>query len=209
MLAKCECDRLAADDLPQIFPGSSPRSWPKRLPWWTGSQLARSLIAFATGRSTMQSRPMREIGLSECELWQGHVEPKLKPDELTKWRFTEPLQTFKTIGNKFRDAGIDLYAYNYSLKDKASDEEFERGFEMVKAMGVSRITASSTVTAAARYDKFAPKYQVFVGMHNHSVMKENEFNTPESFAKALDGRSKYIMINLDIGHFTARRIRSS
>ncbi|MDQ6676399.1 MAG: sugar phosphate isomerase/epimerase, partial [Acidobacteriota bacterium] len=66
-----------------------------------------------------------------------------------------------------------------------------------------RLTASSTVTGAARYDKFAPQYQVYCGMHNHSVMKDNEFNTPESFAKALEGRSKYIMINLDIGHFTA------
>ena len=148
-------------------------------------------------------KAMQEIGLTECELWQGHVEPKLSGAELTKWRLTEPLETFKAVGKKFHEAGITLYAYNYSLRDAASDAEFERGFEMVKAMGTSRITASSTVTAAARYDKFAPKYEVYCGMHNHSRMEPNEFNTPESFEKALAGKSKYIMINLDIGHFTA------
>lgn len=148
-------------------------------------------------------KAMVEIGLSEVELWQGHVEPKLRPAELTKWRTTEPLDTFKKIRQKFDDAGITLYAYNYSLRDNNSDEEFERGFEMVKAMGIDKITASSTVTAAARYDKYAPKYKVYVGMHGHSHMKDNEYNSPESFAKAMNGKSKYICINLDIGHFTA------
>jgi sugar phosphate isomerase/epimerase len=148
-------------------------------------------------------KAMVEIGLSECELWQGHVEPKLKGEELAKWRETEPLATFTAVRKKFDDAGITLYAYNYSLRDGASDEEFKRGFEMVKAMGIDRITATSTVTAAARYDKYAPKYKVYVGMHNHSNMKDNEYNSPESFAKAMEGRSKYICINLDIGHFTA------
>ena len=40
-------------------------------------------------------------------------------------------------------------------------------------------------------------------MHNHDSMKPNEFSTPADFAKAMEGRSKYIKINLDIGNFTA------
>jgi sugar phosphate isomerase/epimerase len=148
-------------------------------------------------------KAMVDIGLSEVELWQGHVEPKVRGAELAKWRTTEPLDTFKAVRKKFDDAGIKLYAYNYSLRDNNSEEEYERGFEMVKAMGIDKITASSTVTSAARYDKYASKYKVYVGMHGHDNMKDNEYNTPDSFAKAMDGKSKYIGVNLDIGHFTA------
>ncbi len=165
-----------------------------------GVQIGCQSYSFRDRPLDQAIQAMVDVGLSECELYQGHVEPKT---DLQNWRKTVSLDVFKQIRKKFDDAGVKLYAYNYSLRDNASDEEFERGFEMAKALGVERLTASSTVTAAPRYDKYAPKYKVYVGMHNHSRMENNEFNTPESFQKAMEGRSKYIGINLDIGHFTA------
>jgi sugar phosphate isomerase/epimerase len=66
------------------------------------------------------------------------------------------------------------------------------------------MTASSTVTVAKRIDPFARKHRMMVGMHNHSDLKNpNEFATPDSFMRAMQGASKYIAINLDIGHFVA------
>jgi sugar phosphate isomerase/epimerase len=168
-----------------------------------GVQIGAQSYSFRDRPLDAAIKAMVDIGLSECELWQGHVEPKMKGADLSNWRKTTPLSVFSDVKKKFDDAGILLYAYNYSLRDAASDEEFERGFEMAKALGVSRITASSTVTAAARYDKYAPKYKVYVGMHGHSNMKDNEYNSPESFEKGMAGKSKYIGVNLDIGHFTA------
>ena len=44
------------------------------------------------------------------------------------------------------DAGINLYAYNYSFRDDFTDGEIKRGFEMAKALGAKVITASSTVS---------------------------------------------------------------
>jgi sugar phosphate isomerase/epimerase len=40
-------------------------------------------------------------------------------------------------------------------------------------------------------------------MHNHSRIVANEFAKPEDFLAAMNGMSKYICINLDIGHFVA------
>jgi sugar phosphate isomerase/epimerase len=116
---------------------------------------------------------------------------------------TVPLDEFKKVRSKFDQAGIELYAYNLSFRDDFTDAEVERGFEMAKALGVSILTASSNVSTAKRVDPFAKRAKVRVGMHNHSAIRENEFATPDDFAKALAGASKYIAINLDIGHFTA------
>jgi sugar phosphate isomerase/epimerase len=150
-------------------------------------------------------KAMAEIGLGECELWQGHVEPKeLKGKDLTNWRETVSLDEMAKVRKKFDAAGIELYAYNYSFRDNFTDKEIERGFQMTQAMGVKFITASATVSVVPRIDPMAEKYKIKVGFHGHDHTENpNEFSTPESFAKAMDGHSKYMCVNLDIGHFTA------
>lgn len=149
-------------------------------------------------------RAMNEIGLSSCELWSGHVEPKdLDRDARRVWRITTSLNHFRLIGEKFKSAGIELYAYNYSFRDDFTDQEIQRGFEMAKALGAKAITASATVNTARRVDAYARDYKIRVGMHNHSNIRPNEFATPDDFARAMEGNSEYICINLDIGHFTA------
>ncbi len=149
---------------------------------------------------------MKEIGIGECELYSGHIERRngrMEREKLREWRLSVSLDEFEKTGQQFRDAGIDLYAYNYSFRDDFSDAEIERGFEMAKALGAKVITASSNVTTAQRVDPFAKKHQMRVGMHNHSNIRENEFATPDDFAEARKGMSDHIAINLDIGHFTA------
>lgn len=145
-----------------------------------------------------------DVGLSYCELWSGHVEPrKLSREGLRKWRTSVSLDKFREVKKKFDDAGVTLYAYNYSFRDDFSDEEIARGFEMARALGVKCLTASSNVSAAPRIDRYAAKAKVRVGMHNHSNMRPNEYARPEDFEQAMRGSSRYICINLDIGHFVA------
>jgi len=146
---------------------------------------------------------MKTIGLGYAELSQGHLEPRgLLREELRKWRLTASMDEFRSVRKKFDAAGIVLYAINYSFRDDFSDEEIAHGFEMARAMGVTRLTASSNVTTARRVDAFAAKAKMQVGMHNHSNLKPNEFARPEDFAEAMKGTS-HIAINLDIGHFVA------
>jgi sugar phosphate isomerase/epimerase len=157
------------------------------------------------------------VPLSEAELWQGHVEPR--PDSarlqqmsaeekaadreaLRKWRLTTPLSTFHAIGDKFRAAGVDVYAYNYSFQDSFTDPEIDRGFEMAKALGAKVITASANQKTVPRIAAAAAKHKMRVGMHNHSRIDPNEFATAEDLEKAM-AVSPYICTNLDIGHFTA------
>jgi sugar phosphate isomerase/epimerase len=160
---------------------------------------------------------MKECGLTECELWAPQIEPasttgRGRPtpeaaqqarDALRKWRLETPLDHFRSIGRKFRAAGITVYAFNYSPNSSFADEEIDRGFEMAKALGAEIITASATVEAARRMVPFAAKHRMPVAMHNHSnVSDPNEFATLESLATALK-LSDLFRVNLDIGHFTA------
>jgi sugar phosphate isomerase/epimerase len=156
---------------------------------------------------------MKEVGLSFCELWQGHLERReaigappeggSRREALRTWRLTVPLDTFRDVRRKFDAAGITLTAYNLSFRDDFSDEEIARGFEMARALGVDVITASSSVSTAARVDPFAQRSGIRVGFHNHSDIRPNEFATPDDFEAAMKGRSDMIAVNLDIGHFTA------
>ncbi len=148
-----------------------------------------------------------DTGLSECELWQGHVEPKFSGADaradLRKWRTSAPLDAFVRIRDKFRKAGIALSAYNYSFRDDFTPQEIERGFEMARALGVNALTASSTVPVTKRVAPVAAKHKMMVGMHGHDNLADpNEFARPESFITAMK-ESKWIGVNLDIGHFIA------
>jgi sugar phosphate isomerase/epimerase len=186
-----------------------------------GVRIGVQSYSFRTMKLDEAIKAMADIGIGECELFSGHVEPPApysfapgapRPDpaamkayreEVRAWRLSTPLDHFTAVKKKFEAAGIKLQAYNLSFNDSFTDEEIDRGFEMAKALGVQFITASSTLSAAKRVAPFADKHKMRVAMHNHSNVKDpNEFATPESFAAAV-AMSKYFAINLDIGHFTA------
>jgi sugar phosphate isomerase/epimerase len=143
---------------------------------------------------------MKAVGLSYLELWENHWEPKGGEAEFR----THP--DFALIGamrRKLDDAGIELYAVNISPRDGWSDVQIENAFKIAEAFKVRRITASSNQNTIPRIYPFCEKYKIPVAVHNHDSMKPNEFSTPEDFAKARQGRERWIKINLDIGHFTA------
>jgi sugar phosphate isomerase/epimerase len=146
-----------------------------------------------------------DCGLGECELWQGTVEP---PGEnwqaLRKWRQETPLTFFHDVRSQFENAGVKIYAYNFSFNKFMTDAEFDRGFQFAQALGVKYITASSQVSIAHRVDVLAQKYKIMVGFHGHDDTKDpDEFSTADTFARAMKGASPYIGVNLDIGHFVA------
>ena len=157
---------------------------------------------------------MATVGLSFCELWQGHVETAqqigatqgldrtARRDLLRKWRLGVPMAVFAGIREKFAAAGVAITAYNLSFVDDFTDEEIARGFEMAKALGAGAITASSTLSVVPRVAAAADRAKMPVAFHNHSNVRPNDFATPDNFEAAMKA-SPLMAVNLDIGHFTA------
>ncbi|TKC62375.1 sugar phosphate isomerase/epimerase [Pedobacter hiemivivus] len=163
-------------------------------------------------------KAMQELGAKSCELWEGHVEPrqlqwaagqttaevKNKREQLKAWREHLSMKEIEGIKLKFDQAGISIQAYNAGIKDGITDEDLDLAFKIAQTLGVNAITTSATVSVMERVDVYAKKYKMIVAMHNHShTDRPNEFSSPDSFARAMKGRSEYLWINLDIGHFTA------
>jgi sugar phosphate isomerase/epimerase len=146
----------------------------------------------------------KTVGLGECELFDGHVTPKLSGEELSKWWISVPASHFQEIRARFDNAGVKLYALTYAFRKGITDQGIESGFKAAQALGVKYITSSSNVSVAPRVDKYAQKYKIMVGFHGHDqTSNPDEFSTPETFARAMKGASPYIGVNLDIGHFVA------
>ena len=88
------------------------------------------------------------VGLSSCELFAPHVEiagatynsggasrgsnsaaagatPSAR-ENLRQWRLNAPMSYFEGVRKKFTDAGIDIYAYNYSFAADFTDDEIDQ-----------------------------------------------------------------------------------
>jgi sugar phosphate isomerase/epimerase len=174
-----------------------------------GVQLGAQSNSFSDRSLDEALKALVEIGIGECELWQGHVEPRPQGRgqagiDLRKWREETPASYFGGIARKFKEAAIRLYDYDYQFHENFEDQEIERGFLMAKALGVRyMVTSSATISLAKRMAPFAEKHRITVGMHGRTNLKDpNEFARPESYETVL-GYSKYIGINLDIGHYVA------
>ena len=147
---------------------------------------------------------MRACGLTECELYGPQVVPAaLAREQRRAWRMATPMDYFRGVRKRFTDAGLEIYAYNYSPQADYTDQEIDRGFEAAQALGATIITSSTTLPVARRMKPFAETHRMIVAMHGHSDTSDpNEFATPQSFSAALS-MSPWFKVNLDIGHFTA------
>src|SRR6266850_446134 len=99
MLSRRDFHRLALAAVPASVAAAKPNSK------INGVQLGAQSYSFRDRSLDEAIKGMLEVGLSECELWQGHIEPKGGGREaLTKWRTTVSMDVFKDVRKNFEDA---------------------------------------------------------------------------------------------------------
>jgi sugar phosphate isomerase/epimerase len=168
-----------------------------------GVRIGASGYSFQALQLDQAIAAMKQLGLGMGEVWFRHIEPKLGREQLREWRLSVPLDEFRRVARKYEDAGIDIIAFTFDMKDDFTDAELERIFQMTQVLGATRIATSSTFTVAARLVPLMEKYRIEVAFHGHTNAADpNQFAGPDSFRKVLR-MSPYARINLDIGQFVA------
>lgn len=120
-----------------------------------------------------------------------------------EWRRGTTPATFEKVRKMFGDAGVHLDLLCYNMGPNITDEEINHAFRMAQALKVHAISSTSTVAVARRVAPVADKYKIVWGGHNHTAVEDpNEFASIQSLDTIMS-LSKYIWVNLDIGHFTA------
>jgi len=112
-----------------------------------------------------------------------------------------PMDGFKALRKLYNDAGVNIHALRVSKLGvkKMSNKKIDYYFNAAKALGATGIARGLDVNKAAakRLGPIADKHKMMIGFHNHAELK----------ADAYDGgilsSSKYLGIQLDIGHFVA------
>lgn len=149
-------------------------------------------------------------GIRSLEIWSGHVEApwasRREPggrERMRQWRIEAGAAACARAREELARRGMRLNSFNLSIRNEFTDEEINAAFEMTKAFGTRILTTSSNVSTAARIDPFAQQHEVYVGFHNHARIREDEFATPDDFRQATQGYSKWLGVNLDVGHYHA------
>lgn len=156
---------------------------------------------------------MKQLGLSYCELWSGHVETRTaivtpeggnRREAVRKWRLEQSAAAAKDIRKRFDDAGVKITSYDVPFRADFTDEEIAAMFDMGKAFGVDVLTSSTQVSLAPRLQPIAAKAGMKVGFHNHANIRPDEVATPDDFATIMKAGPN-CALTLDIGHFTAAK----
>lgn len=184
-----------------------------------GVKIGCSTYTFSPAAIDQAIEGIVEAGFASGELHPRQIEPDFemrpvfpagpgKPDlsaehgfaraALRQWRLGVPMEHFARAGQRFRDAGVKLIAYNVNFGEDFSDAELDRSFEMTRALGADLITAVGPTRTLRRLDPFARSRKMRVAFHN-----EEQIPSIYAFEQAVEGMSDYIGFNLDIGHFTS------
>jgi sugar phosphate isomerase/epimerase len=141
---------------------------------------------------------MRAVGIDSLELWEGHLDPRKASDA-----------DCLAARQKLDAAGIKVSAYCVNFRPDSTAELLEKSFLWAGKLGTDIMTTSVQKPIVPRLDEQCVKHKVRLGLHNHWYAadfkgdRSQEFEDADDFLEALKGRSSYLSINLDIGHFAA------
>ena len=109
------------------------------------------------------------------------------------------MEKFEALRKMYNDAGVKIHIVKFGdIGNKGMpDAQMDYYFRVAKALGATGITRELDEGAGKRAAPFADKYQIYLGFHTHEQLR------PDTYDGTILSYSKYLGINMDIGHFVA------
>lgn len=144
-------------------------------------------------------------GINSVELMVGPAEQFARAaspgggGSLPKWRLSGNMDGFKALRKLYHDAGVTIHAVLVGNlgNPEMPDEQIDYCFHLAKTLGARGLTREISDAVAKRLAPFADRHELIVGFHNHTQI------TPTTYDGPVLSHSKYLGINLDIGHYVA------
>ncbi len=121
-----------------------------------------------------------------------------------QFNHTLPIELRKEVKNKLSLAGITLVNYGVvELRDDVA--EWRKVFEFAKDMGIETITAEPPEEIFVTIDRLCQEFKIKIAIHNHP--NPTYYWNPDTTLKALEGRSEWMGVCADIGHWQRSGIK--
>lgn len=148
------------------------------------------------------SVPQGERQREEFQIPPGMMEAiEEKQKEISEWRKNlTSMDKFKEIRDMYNKAGVNIHIVKFDNigDDSVSPEEHEYMFNVAKIMGAKGITTELDELKAKKLAPLAEKHGIAIAFHNHTQLTPTSYSEGPYFSYG-----KFIMSNLDIGHFAA------
>lgn len=154
---------------------------------------------------------LRSVGISSLEIWGDGKAHTLHPMRQTE-------ADFKRVRQMLDDAGIKVSAYCTNFPNDVTADYLDRAFVGCGLLGAKVMTTSCEKPILDKLDAAASRHKTRIGLHNHwngdswfvkaGKDPKANFEGPADWEEAFKGRSEYLAINLDIGHFSAAGLDS-
>ena len=125
-------------------------------------------------------------------------EQRAAAEAMANWRATVAMNKFADVRKKFNDAGVNIYAYRFTLTNEMADSQYDYAFNAAKALGASQITMEHPhdVALAKRIGRAGESHGINIGYHLHTMASMTAWDDVIA-ASPRNG------LQLDIGHYVA------
>lgn len=138
---------------------------------------------------------MESLNLRYIELFPGQKMDD-KSDKTTHFTMSdEEIMELKALLKKHK-----IKATSYGVVSPNKKDEWTQLFVFAQKMGIKTIVSEPKQELLPFVDELCQQYKISVAIHNHP--NPTRYWSPEIVQKALEGRSKYIGVCPDLGHWT-------